>query len=1043
MLLGASALTCDASEALAPPGSEDIVLVYVGDSVFVSGERSAIEARAEVNGKPLAEPRLRFTSSDSNIVAVIGIDSLIARNPGMVSLAIRLESAILPRSGIEVIQPMRVMVADLRVSPRDTTLTSLGDATTLRVLALDLFGDQLPPIAAMWSSSDTTVVSVDSRGRVLARTAGSALLRATIPSDGVTATAIVRVINPPVTLDIPAAAMALGYVGDTATVPVELRNARGDLLDPASIVWSSLDDGIVRVMAGLITARDTGVTRVIAMNTALGDTLADTLRVSVTNDAVRIRIVGPATDTLTAPGQSRTYSADVLNDAGVILPGYSITWRSTNTAVDMIAPSGTATTVAYGSALLIARAGNAEDTIAVTVFNPSRVVVDNSVTVPPAVGTLARPFSTIMAAVAFADAGDTVIVRRGLGSYPEEVVLTRRVTLRGDDSAFVANGRDPLYLPLIAHDQGSAAIRGSGSVAIVIRNLAIRHTVDGFAIETDGADVSIENVFVNPGNAGFAIGHGISIRNVPAVAILDGVVVRSVRGYGIRLSGSNGVRVTNATVELVAPASGMSGAGIEIAGSPGAAVSGARVRGTAGPQVLFSSVNVGTLAGSDLAGEHQLIRISGGAGTVVTDNLLDTRRQPGESFDGNSETDGRSALEIGAPQITVRQNVFLAHGGAVSRMDAVRMIDARGGIFGVHLDSNTFSGGRYAVRSERSSWTMTGGRVDSAFVGALVTAGDSAAIEGSTMASLSGGCIVATSARVRVAGSIFDSCGSLGVPGITITGGSIDLGSSIFRGSAGRVVRVESASSASLRGNAVTSPGGPTGGATGLGALDVTAGFVEAVGNSVTGFAGHAGIAVSAISARVDSNRVALNQYGLRFGPHGVLTARDNDIFDNDLAGAVNDDSDLVSIPGNWWGDGRGMEGGSDADAVGDSVIGRIAVTPVALVPAFPGAGTAAMRMVRGDGQTGPEDEPLPQALTVRVVDSEGRPVAGATVTFSIESGGSNADFENGNNSIIRDADASGLAEAHLTISRRSTDVVVRATASGSSNSVTFSTSSQ
>ncbi len=49
----------------------------------------------------------------------------------------------------------------------------------------------------------------------------------------------------------------------------------------------------------------------------------------------------------------------------------------------------------------------------------------------------------------------------------------------------------------------------------------------------------------------------------------------------------------------------------------------------------------------------------------------------------------------------------------------------------------------------------------------------------------------------------------------------------------------------------------------------------------------------------------------------------------------------------------------------------------------------AALEMVAGNGQSGPVGQALPQPLVVRVLDPDGAPVAGATVRWSVQEGGS------------------------------------------------------
>jgi hypothetical protein len=68
---------------------------------------------------------------------------------------------------------------------------------------------------------------------------------------------------------------------------------------------------------------------------------------------------------------------------------------------------------------------------------------------------------------------------------------------------------------------------------------------------------------------------------------------------------------------------------------------------------------------------------------------------------------------------------------------------------------------------------------------------------------------------------------------------------------------------------------------------------------------------------------------------------------------------------------------------------------------------------VRGNNQSALRGTTLPLRLTVRVMDQQGRPVAGVTVRFRIASGNGSV---NGSGSVDQLSDASGLVEVQLTL---------------------------
>jgi uncharacterized protein YjdB len=920
----------------------------------------------------------------------------------------------------------------LDVTPDAATLASIDDSLRLLVAGRNDRGDLIPNLVLGWSTPDPSVVQLLDSGRVRAIGAGTA--RVIVTANGLADTSRITVTNAPASIDLLVPYDSLPFVGDTVTPPMDIRNSRGAPLAATSVNWSSDDPSVARVStAGLVTAKGVGETFIRATSGVLGDSL----RVIVENDPAVVVIDGTL-DSLTALGQRIFYTAEARNASGAVLVGYPVQWRSTNTAVATVTTGGLVTATGYGGARIIASANAVADTVTLAVFNPTRLYVDNGIVSTPRVGTRARPYARIQDAVAAADANDTVVVRRGVGPYAETVALSRRITLLGDSTDFVAGGRDALRLPVVAHDSGSVGIGAITTAPITMRYLAIRHSLDGAAIETRGADVQLEYVYVNPAGDPFSSGRGISITNAPTLAILQNVGVRAVRGFGVRLADVSGGRITNGTITSVVTAPGSQGAGIEITGGSGNQVSTTIVRSAAGPQISLSATAGASLSGNDVAGEHQLIRVASVTGaTIVEGTSFDLRRPSGEPFTGNSETDGRSGLEVsGSGLVLVRNNVFTDLGGSVSRMDAVRLINARGAPYGVRLDANRFGGGRYSVRSERSTWEMLGSRSDSAAIAVVASAGDTVTLAGDTLRRASGGCLSGSGAVLRLDGSLFDTCGTVTAPALTAMGATIDLIASEFRGVGGRAVSIAGAPRATARRNKLVAPTGAAVAGTGAGVLEADADTVEIVDNTVRGFSKLAGLYITGGEVRADSNRVSVNLQGFRMGSVMSFAGTENDVFDNIEAGVVNESVIVASLNGNWWGDGRGPRRSSVPAAVGDSIVGSATTSVLQPSAVFPGTATSSLRIVRGNGQVGANNVVLPKALSVRVVDVNALAVANVDVTFTVTVG--NALFSNGTKTIVVKSNLSGLSEATLTPKAASQTITVRATAVGSSNNVTF-----
>ena len=925
------------------------------------------------------------------------------------------------------------------LTPSTLAMTSIPDTAQLSVAAFNSLGAPVPT-EVTWRSTDPAIVGIVPGARIDARGIGTARVIASVGS--LADTTVVTVTNNPALIDLIDTDLALVYVDQAASPAITIRNARGDALPRTSVTWQSDNQTIATVSAsGMITARQVGATTVRATSGSLGDSI----RVTVTNNPASV-VVSSERDTITAVGRTITYSAEVRNAANAVMLAYPVTWRSTNPSIATVSSAGVVTSTATGTTMIIATAGTVEDTVTLVVRNPTVLWVDNSVVVAERFGTLARPYARIQDAVAVADAGDTVIVRRGLG-YTESVDLTRRIVLLGDSTAYVSGGRNPALLPAIAHDTGAAGITATTTAQVTVRYLALTHSVDGPAIVTNGADVRIDNFHVNPGASSIKIGRGVLVRDAPTFAALADIVVRNVRGYGVRLERVTQGQVDRVTVSGVDSISGTRGAGIDVYRGSVNEVRFSTVRETQGPGVLFDSTTSASLLDSDLAGRSILARVRGVSGpiTVVDRNRFDLTVLPGASDTRGSANDGRSGLEIvSSSNVQVRDNQFIEAGSAL--MDGIRLIQAKGGgaFLGVTIFRNRFTGGRYSVRSERSSWTMTESASSGAAAGVFATDADTVQLLSDTVRATTGdACVSSTgsAARIEITGGVFAQCGASGSVGgraIAVSGASstvLTVRSAILGGPNHTAIDF-SGRDITLRNNTIVGSGTRSvTGFVGGGAIDVMSTNSATIhGNAITDYAGVVGLLLDVSTLSLDSNIVARNRVGVQLSDWSSVGAVDNDFSDNELLAVLNGRSTTVSFSTNWWGDARGPRRTLVPDAVGDSVGAFVSTGTLKAGPFYPGTAASAIRMVRGDGQTAARRAVLPVALTVRVTDDAGRAVMGATVTFSVT---------NGNGSVSSGTvvtNASGLAETTLTLGQSPGANTVRASIAGPGGqvSVTF-----
>jgi hypothetical protein len=927
------------------------------------------------------------------------------------------------------------------VSPDSTLLRSAGD--TLRSVRATVFngqGDSIPGAVVTWTNADTRVATLLPNGGVVALDSGRARIIGRITTSTGSSyadTAIVAVTNAPALARMLVAVDTLIYLGDTATAPIRIENARGGVLPPTRLRWTSSDPLIATVdVSGRIIANAVGGAWIIAASDP--PAVRDSMRIVVTNMASSITIdahQAGAVDTLPAPGAVLPYTATIRNAAGTVVTGFTQQWTSSAPTVATVGQDGTVRATGYGNTLITVRAANVFDTVRVVVKHPSKIWIDQARAGPIMFGTLARPLSTMGSGVAMAQPGDTLFVAPN-GSYLEHLSIPATLLVAGDSSAFLASGRNPASLPQLTNQATTPAIAATGGT-LAISHLVIRNGSDGTAIVASNSDVTLNAVYVNPGNAATPRGGGIVITGAPTAVVIDSTSVEGTVGSGILVSGSAGVRLTRNRVNTVKRAGNGAledGAGIAVLGGSSPMVSRNTIRTADGIAILLNGAPNAQVAANVLRGERQLMLIAGASGaTSVSSNSFDLARPSDDPFTGNSTTDGRAGLEVRtSSSVLISGNSFHDGAGATSLMNAIHLADVRA----ARLDQNQIIGGRRGILSDRSSWSLLRSRVDSIALTIETSGSDTLSLTDDTLSAAGTACVSSRQGELTLTRVTFNQCGVGDLPAIALVGGAIATDLLTISGTNPRAIVVDSARRALIRRVTLRGPNAATVGIAGNAGIDLTADSTTVTNSFVTGYPDRAGVWLSGAVVRADSNTVNRSRRGIAVARALVsLDIRDDDLYDADTAALAVLSPTPITAPGIWWGDARGPRG-SSTTTVGDTVVGPVVANPYRASPLRSGITGTRMRKLGGDNQIAPQQTVLPRPFSVRVTDADGLPVSSKTVTFSVPST-SRSSF-NGSKSLNVITNASGIAEATLTLGRNPSDNTVTVTAVGVSDVLNF-----
>ena len=225
----------------------------------------------------------------------------------------------------------------------------VGGTSNATAVTLDANSNVLTGRLVVWSSSDTTIATVDpATGVVTALATGTAEIIAT--SEGIAGQATIEVI-PPVALVTVSLSVSSILPGSTSTASAVLSDEHFRILTGRPVAWSSTDPAVATVdpASGLVTGVAPGSTSIIATSEGVSGSAAlvvipPVATVNVALGAANL-YVGSAT---TATAVTLDANSNVLLDRAVM-------WSSSDAAIATVdATTGLVTAVAPGAASIIA-----------------------------------------------------------------------------------------------------------------------------------------------------------------------------------------------------------------------------------------------------------------------------------------------------------------------------------------------------------------------------------------------------------------------------------------------------------------------------------------------------------------------------------------------------------------------------------------------------------------------------------------------------------------------------------------------------------------
>ena len=255
------------------------------------------------------------------------------------------------------------------VAPATPELAALGATVQLRAAVRDQRSAVMAGATVTWTSSASSVATVDASGLVTAAGNGTATITASAGS--ASGSAVVTVTQSVASVEVSPATAELTALGATVQLTAEAFDANGHAVAGAEFSWESSDVAVATVdESGLVT----GVSEGVATITARAGDASGSAVVSVMQPVASVE-VSPSVETI-GLGSTLQLTAEGFDENGDAVAGVAFSWESSDVAVATVDNrSGLVTGVTVGVATITASAGGGQGTAEITVMDLDRAAL--------------------------------------------------------------------------------------------------------------------------------------------------------------------------------------------------------------------------------------------------------------------------------------------------------------------------------------------------------------------------------------------------------------------------------------------------------------------------------------------------------------------------------------------------------------------------------------------------------------------------------------------------------------------------------------------
>jgi uncharacterized protein YjdB len=340
------------------------VSLTVPSSLLAGQTARATAIPKDANGTALTDRQVMWYTSSESIASVSDSGMISAVAPGTAVVS-AVSEGVSGQATMAVMPPPPTPIATVTVAVKPSAVL-VGQTAIATATLEDSSGSPISGRTVTWESSDISVATVDTSGKVKGTGPGSARIKAS--SSGKSNSSVLSVSAPS---PVPVASVSVSptsaslQVGASVQLSAVTFDSANNVLTGRVISWSSANTGIATVSgSGLVSAVAAGSVSITVSSE--GQTASAAITVSAPAPVPVASVsVTPATASLLV-GATVQLSAVTRDANNNVLTGRIITWSSSNPAVSTVSTSGLVTAIAAGSATLTATSETKTGTSAIT-----------------------------------------------------------------------------------------------------------------------------------------------------------------------------------------------------------------------------------------------------------------------------------------------------------------------------------------------------------------------------------------------------------------------------------------------------------------------------------------------------------------------------------------------------------------------------------------------------------------------------------------------------------------------------------------------------